>query len=47
MLIQLLILGNKICDTKNNQTKRRLMKFLYTPEKNLTLIKKIRNKKLF
>lgn len=38
MSIQLLILGNKMCDTKNNQTKGDLgLKLQYTPEKNLAL----------
>lgn len=41
-----LILGNKINDTeKKNQTKASLgPQCLYTLEKNLTLIKRIRNK---
>lgn len=35
-------------DTKNNQTKGDLeLKHLYTPEKNLTLMKQIRNKSYF
>lgn len=47
MLIQLLISGNKISDTKNNQIKGDLgLKLLYTLEKNLTLMKKIWNKKV-
>lgn len=42
MLSQLLISGNKISDTKNNQTKGDLgLKLLYTLEKNVTLRKKI------
>lgn len=37
-----------MCDIKNNQTKVDLrLKLLYTPEKNLALMKQIRNKKLF
>lgn len=47
-IIILTLTGNKMCDTRNNQTKGDTgLKLLYTPEKNLTLMKQIRNKKLF